>query len=289
MGYFFSLSKSATENWLDASEITLLICGLVLAYGAAGEYLEEHEKLPRWMQWSREPKLVFVWMVAISLFGEFAGDAGVYLFSGHLQSIADTELTQLKNDNLKLQGQVGDAAEKLRLANIRFDVIEKKAGTLDKQLVAAEARIVSVTKDSDLVQYVLSARHIQDEVGIEKELRAAFKGSHIVFASYWDDESIWLCNQLAKIADKAEVGPINKCGEEPLVPGLPQLEDLYLEGPNHEQLERLSRILKSPKRVPGIFVGMREQPTLKVLVGIQRKIWLEHQLTQQPKRKSAQK
>jgi len=34
-------------------------------------------------------------MVAISLFGVFAGDAGVYMFSGHLQSINDIEVAQL--------------------------------------------------------------------------------------------------------------------------------------------------------------------------------------------------
>lgn len=131
------------------------------------------------------------------------------------------------------------------------------------------------------MQYVLSARHIEDEKGIENDLRAGFKGSRIVFASYWDEESIWLCNQLAKIADRAEVGPINKCGDEPVVPGRPQIEDLYVEGPDHEQAMRLAHILKaSPKRVPGIFVGVREQPMLKVLVGLQRKIWLEHKLKQ---------
>ena len=43
MGYFFSfisLSKSGTETGLDTCEIILLVCGLVLAYGAAGEYIE---------------------------------------------------------------------------------------------------------------------------------------------------------------------------------------------------------------------------------------------------------
>jgi len=141
MGYLFSLSKETTECCLNVSELILLVCGMVLAYGAAGEYLEEHSKLPRWMQWSREPRLVFVWMVAISLFGEFAGDAGVYSFSGHLQTIADAELTQLKNENLKLQGQVGDTAEKLRLANERFDTIEKRAGVLDMRMEAASNRL----------------------------------------------------------------------------------------------------------------------------------------------------
>jgi hypothetical protein len=89
MGYFFSISKSPAETWLNAFEALLLACGLVLAFGAAGEYLEDHSRLPGWMKWSRKPKIIFVWMVAISLFGEFARDARVFLFSGRLQAIND--------------------------------------------------------------------------------------------------------------------------------------------------------------------------------------------------------
>src|ERR1700733_11652096 len=98
MGYLFSsasISKPATERWLDASEITILLCGLILALGAAGEYIEEHGTLPKWMKWTRRPKMVFVWMVAISLVGEFVGDAGVFIFSGHLQTISDGEYASL--------------------------------------------------------------------------------------------------------------------------------------------------------------------------------------------------
>jgi hypothetical protein len=91
--YLFSLSKSATETALGGSEILLIISGLVLAFGAIGEYLAEHGKLPRCMEW---PKLVFILMVVVSLLGEFIGDAGVFLFSGHLQTISDGEYTTVR-------------------------------------------------------------------------------------------------------------------------------------------------------------------------------------------------
>jgi len=99
MGYllsWLSLSKSTAETGLNVSESLLVLCGLVLAFGAAGEYIEEHGTLPRWMAWSRRPKLVFVWMVAISLMGEFIGDAGVFLFSGTMQNIQDQEANDLR-------------------------------------------------------------------------------------------------------------------------------------------------------------------------------------------------
>jgi hypothetical protein len=93
MGYCFSsLSKSATENLLNVSEIGLIISGFVLLFGAVGEYLEEHGKLPRWMKW---PKIVFIIMVVASLVGEFLCDAGVFIFSSHLQTINEGEFAAL--------------------------------------------------------------------------------------------------------------------------------------------------------------------------------------------------
>ena len=91
--------KSATESALNDSEIGLLVSGLVLAVGAIGEYLEEHGKLPRWMGW---PKLVFIGMVVFGLIGEFVGDAGVFVFSGHLQTIGDSEIADLNTKRVEL-------------------------------------------------------------------------------------------------------------------------------------------------------------------------------------------
>lgn len=129
MGYallLISFSKPATEGALDASEILILLCGLVLAIGAAGEYIEEHSTLPRWMKWSRRPKMVFVWMVALSLVGEFIGDAGVFVFSGHLETINDGEYAALNKE-------AGIAREDAADANERAGKLEKEAATLRKQ------------------------------------------------------------------------------------------------------------------------------------------------------------
>jgi len=136
MGYFFSLSKSTTEHWLNGCELLPLVCGLVLAYGAAGEYLEEHGKLPGWMRWTREPKFIFVWMVAISLFGEFAGDAGVYIFSGHLQSISDQEIKDANSRALdaatSARNAKGDAAQAHNLALGALDIATPAKETADR-------------------------------------------------------------------------------------------------------------------------------------------------------------
>jgi hypothetical protein len=130
MGYALlsiALSRSATERALDASEILILLCGLILAMGAAGEYIEEHGTLPRWMKWSRRPKMVFVWMVALSLVGEFVGDAGVFVFSGHLQTMNDGEYAALNKE-------AGDARRDAGNAMDRAGKLEQEAAALRKQV-----------------------------------------------------------------------------------------------------------------------------------------------------------
>lgn len=96
MGHLLSLSflsKSATETALNVAEWVIFVSSVVLAFGALGEYLEEHDKLPRWMDW---PKLVFIILVVASLIGEVFGDAGVFVSSERLQSINDAESNALQ-------------------------------------------------------------------------------------------------------------------------------------------------------------------------------------------------
>jgi hypothetical protein len=153
MGYLFalfSLSKSATETALNVSELTILAAGLLLAFGATGEYLEEHNRLPCWMAW---PKLVFILIVVTSLIGEFLGDAGVYVFSSELQSISDRELEAEKAARVRLEKEVvwrnllPKDAEAIRkavprsLAALRIDVyhilVDPEASTYAGEIASA--------------------------------------------------------------------------------------------------------------------------------------------------------
>jgi hypothetical protein len=144
MGYLFSwlsLSKSASENALDWSEIIILVCGFILAFGAIGEYLEEHKRLPRWIGW---PKIVFILMVVIGLVGEFLGDAGVYVFSRRLQSISDSELVDLR----RKANDAGERAGKIELANkqLAIDLEREKQNTARFQKEADVARLALETR-----------------------------------------------------------------------------------------------------------------------------------------------
>ena len=108
MGYFFSLSKSAATVGLEVSEWMLLVFGGVLVLGIFGEY----KKLPKrlLLLW---PATVFEILVMVGVAGELLGDGGVFIFSSHLQSIEDQELSSLGSNAGQLEARlkiVGDKA-----------------------------------------------------------------------------------------------------------------------------------------------------------------------------------
>jgi hypothetical protein len=158
MGYLFSwasLSKSASETALNGSEFLLLACGLVLAVGAAGEYLEDHGRLPDWMKWSRKPKLVFVWMVAISLLGEFIGDAGVLMFSGHLQSISDSESAALNKEAALARKDASEAQKTTALLQsvvMPLDLNEKQQSDIGFAFQSYSGQSVTVGANSSDIE-----------------------------------------------------------------------------------------------------------------------------------------
>src|SRR5580698_7667024 len=82
MGYFLSLSKSATITWLDTSEWLLLLFGIVLVVGIVGEI-----RLPDWHHRLK----TFEILVLVGVLGELAADGGIFFFSSHLQTISEAE------------------------------------------------------------------------------------------------------------------------------------------------------------------------------------------------------
>jgi len=89
MGTFLLLSKSSATFWLHASEAALFAFGVLLVIGLIGEI-----KLP----WPHPRFETFELLVIIAVAGELLGDAGVFVFSGDLQTIAGTELAQVTTD-----------------------------------------------------------------------------------------------------------------------------------------------------------------------------------------------
>src|SRR5437870_4108268 len=114
MGTLFSLSKSATATALGISEIALLLFGILLVIGLIGEYAKSE-------QWKKHVR-VFEMFVIIGVAGELLADGGIFLFSSHLQTIADME--------------IGEAVLRASKADERASANEKEAAQLRKDAEA---------------------------------------------------------------------------------------------------------------------------------------------------------
>jgi hypothetical protein len=185
MGYLLSwltLSKSATDRWLNASEILLLVAGLILTWGAVGEYLQEHDKLDRLPRWMRWPKLIFILMVVGGLLGEFIGDGGVFFFSYHLQSIEDAELERLGahadtlEQRLRVVGDTSSAAG--AVAGRALDNSGKAVSSSTTALgVAREARREADSFEKDIIsaktQSAEANSHLAEALKEAKDARVA--------------------------------------------------------------------------------------------------------------------
>jgi hypothetical protein len=218
MGYCVSLlvlSKSATESLLDASEIVLIVSGFVLLFGAVGEYLEAHGKLPRWIKW---PKLVFILMVVASLVGEFIGDGGVFLFSRHLQTISEKEFADLN-------AEAGEARKTAGAANERAAALEREAAWL---LLLAEGRHLTVEQER--------------KIGTSME---SFAGHSIFVASYIGDaEAAHLGLQIKAALGFAHIKVEDRLGAVS-APAMAAGFDVDVSGPVEEKalIEALAKLL----------------------------------------------
>jgi hypothetical protein len=104
-----SLSKDAAILGLDASEVALLLFGLLLVVGLVGEYAESE----RWKKYVK----AFEMMVILGVAGELLADAGVFTFSARLQSLSDIEVARLNKQAAEAEAQAAEA--NLELAKLK--------------------------------------------------------------------------------------------------------------------------------------------------------------------------
>ncbi len=133
MGTLFSLSKSATSIALDTSEIVLLLFGVLLTVGLIGEYAKSE-------RWKRLVK-TFEMLVIIGVAGELLADGGIFLFSSHLQTIADQEIADLTVTAGNAKTSAETAARAADRAKASADEAKQKADGAVKS--ASDARTIA--------------------------------------------------------------------------------------------------------------------------------------------------
>jgi hypothetical protein len=146
MGTLFSLSKSATSIALDTSEIVLLLFGVLLTVGLIGEYAKSE-------RWKRHVK-IFEMLVIIGVAGELLADGGIFLFSSHLQTIADQEIGDLATVAHNAKGSADDAAKSAKTAHEEADAVkgiadEARADAKDALIKAQAAQHSLAQAESD--------------------------------------------------------------------------------------------------------------------------------------------
>jgi hypothetical protein len=140
MGIFLSLSKSTTLFWLNASEWALLIFGTLLVGGLIIEYRAQHGS--RWMKLGEL-------LVILGVAGELLGDGGIFLFSSHLQAIADTEIAELTTKLGTARDLAEGAASASKVAKDNSDAAVKSSS--DALVISKAARREADSLENDIV------------------------------------------------------------------------------------------------------------------------------------------
>ena len=271
------------------SERVALESAFLVLIGVIGEYVAEVDAVEQRKRLKTGIKRFSMAILVLGLSGDVLGivmgqaemealtkEAGDAVTSAHN---AATDAGKAQTLAQGASNAAGEAQNKSETANLAAGDAQKKAEALGKE--------------ADILEYVLSARRVQDEVGLENDLRKDFKGRHIAFRSYvGDEEAFWLCSQLTDIANKAGVGlgPQFECGSEPL--SYAPIADFLIKG-SREEAMLLSQILTGPGRVPGGIISLSEAPEITVLVGVKRSFLLwpkkEKAPTKQAKSKTSAK
>jgi hypothetical protein len=198
-----------------------------------------------------------LWCFGIAVLSEIVG----YRYGQRNDALSDKEIRSL-------DVVAHDADSTAKGARTTADGAKTKADAVGLEAGQAETKITEVDRRADDLAYFLSARRVQDESGLESDLRKEFAGQHIAFDSYvGDDEAYWLCWQLSEIARKAGVDSKDECASKQLLRQLP-ITDLHISAPTIEEGQRLSTVLKRPHRVPGLVVSLNVAPELIVTVGV---------------------
>jgi len=176
------LSKAATEWLLALSEVSLLVFGILLVVGLIGEFKEEllRRKLIRWFG-RKNIRLTFglrpfikicELFVIIGVAGELFADGGIFLFSHHLQTISDKEVS-VANERAEAARVKAALVES---NNLSLEVsIRQLARQYDQSTNALEVATVRL-KQSEIALASASnqvAKTEQSRAGLEKQIADA--------------------------------------------------------------------------------------------------------------------
>lgn len=264
MGALLSLSKSASTAGLHVSEITLLLFGVLLVVGLIGEYAKSD-------RWKKHLK-TFEMLVIIGVAGELFADGGVFLFSEHLQIIADQEITEATKE-------AGDAAQSAKTARDEADAAT--LASVEAQRTADTANVVSgkaqrkadatstladeAVKNVVLTQSLISGRKIASFTNLVDRWQQLKGVSVLVESPASDPEASSLCSGLSAAAHTAGMNDLQDCGGV-VMPG--QIVNIFVSGPDDKMTSEVAEDLRNIAKLDTFLYGpLGKTAMLTILIG----------------------
>lgn len=266
----------------SALELTSIVSfGLLAMFDILAHLVDENKKREKMLE--RIGLFFFAFAVAAEVGGCIYGQRNDTLSENKIRSL-DSLATDAEGKATGAKVVAEALKTDLKEANRQLGEIKEKTVVTSRELGASEENIASLSSQANeigvyvnAIESTISARRVADDKGLENDLRADFKGSHIIFksnAGLGDDEPFWLCSQLVEIAKKADVHPVNECATEPI--GRFATTNLAIDAPTIEEAQHLAMVLKKQRvlngwqvgRVPGWAVSLRGGLPLTVMVGV---------------------
>jgi len=253
----FFLSKSVTSISLDISEIALLLFGVLLVVG-----LGEYARSERWKKYIR----AFEMFVIIGVAGELLADGGVFLFSKHLQTIADLEIANVTQKAGDADTSAEDAALAASHAKSSADAAETAAAKAQQKVEAIAKRAEELNRKLAQTQYLISARSVYDLESLVTQLKQ-FKGQAVDVVSYASDgDGYFLCESIYGAAHSAEMEARDDCGR--VSPSGQLVTGIAISGPDTQQTMTLAEMVVHTANTGGGAASAIKAPTLTIFVGI---------------------
>jgi hypothetical protein len=231
MGILLFLSKSGASTGLDCSEILLLVFGLMVAIGVLGE----STKSEKWKKWHR----TFELLVIIGVAGELFADGTIFIFSKHLQTISDSELTAAirKAGDAELSAdKAADAADRANTSSQKADREAKHAELAAEKVNALAADAEARTLRTDQALGELKRPRIIKREALERMAKdlGEFPGTPFDLNVAGDGEPIRLMDTVRSMLAKAGwkqvpvTGRIGLLNSDPFV-GLTTVDGILVE------------------------------------------------------------
>lgn len=267
------VAENASPHW----EHIAIAASLVVVLGIFGEWTviasedcdDRHDwargivrppdRAPRWRFWL---DFIATGVVIVGILGETWASLELASINSNLRSM--TEKLRADSDQLValVTQQAGSAAQSALEAQAAARSADVDAGSAQSKADAVSRLAARIDWQLRLMQYLLSAREVQDSAGLTKEL-SQFHGQTVILTSYIGDvEGGNLCTQIWYAAHNAKMFPVDKCGQSGLTPQL--IIPLTVFGPDLDEAVKIGQFLS--QHGVGVVSGVKN-PSLTIFVG----------------------